>query len=156
MKKYTASYDFLVKSILVLVVILLIGSIVLKEYSATLILTSVFIVSYVLSPQYYEVHSSKITIHRFWKNVELDTSQISLFRILEKSELKFAIRTIGVGGMFGYYGWYYNKMMGKMLWYNTQRKNNVLIQMKDGKKIILSPDLPQEMVESYQNNLKLG
>lgn len=51
-----------------------------------------------------------------------------------------SIRLFGVGGLFGYYGKYYNFKMGHMTLYTTQKRNRILMTMITGKKIIISPD----------------
>ena len=54
--------------------------------------------------------------------------------------MRFAIRTFGNGGVFGYTGYFYKKGIGSMLWYCTQRANYILIEKTNGKKIVITPD----------------
>ncbi|MDZ7614650.1 MAG: PH domain-containing protein [Flavobacteriaceae bacterium] len=57
-------------------------------------------------------------------------------------QLKWTIRTLGVGGLFGYFGYFWNREIGSMIWYTSQQKNRILITLKNEDKIVISPDDP--------------
>ncbi|KAA5538429.1 hypothetical protein [Paenimyroides baculatum] len=42
-------------------------------------------------------------------------------KLIDKSDLKFAIRTFGIGGVFSYSGTFTNKKLGSMTWYLTRK-----------------------------------
>jgi hypothetical protein len=73
--------------------------------------------------------------------------------LVDKSEFRTLIRTFGVGGLFGYYGYYYSSSLGKLILYTTQRKNLILIEQKVGRKVLLSPD-GTSMLETLLTKLK--
>jgi hypothetical protein len=52
------------------------------------------------------------------------------------------IRTGGIGGLFGYYGWFRSSNLGSIFYYATQSKNRILIELNDGEKIMITPDDP--------------
>ena len=79
-----------------------------------------------------------ITINRKVKPVIIPFSEISAIRKVD--DMRFAIRTFGNGGVFGYTGYFYKKGIGSMVWYCTQRTNYVLIEKTNGKKIVITPD----------------
>jgi hypothetical protein len=97
---------------------------------------------YLFAPQSYLLTDQGLTIKRHIGPVQLNLNEISDIRILNKDEIKGLIRTFGVGGLFGYFGKYYNKTIGKMTFYATNRANAILITTKQGKKIVITPDDP--------------
>jgi uncharacterized membrane protein (Fun14 family) len=51
-----------------------------------------------------------------------------------------ALRVLGNGGIFGYTGGFATKALGRMQWYITNQQNIVLIKLRNGKLICVSPD----------------
>ena len=101
---------------------------------------SVIVFCYLYSPIKYELTDRQLIINRPVKNITINFTDISEVRSIDSSELSGTIRTFGVGGLFGYFGKYYNSTVGKMNWYTTQMRNRILIQMNTCEKIIISPD----------------
>lgn len=93
------------------------------------------------------IDTDNIIINRKLKPVTISLSGIKSIREISDSEMKNTIRTFGNGGLWGYTGWFYNRNLGKMLWYCTQRKNYILIEKTDNKKIVISPDKPDELIQ---------
>lgn len=77
---------------------------------------------------------------------KISYDEIQMVRMTEAKELAGTWRSFGVGGFFGYFGYYRSARMGNMQWYVTQRKNFVMIELKTGKKIIISPDEPSDFL----------
>ncbi|WP_432710796.1 PH domain-containing protein [Pedobacter sp.] len=105
-----------------------------------LLLISIIVVCYLLAPQSYKVNADYLTIVRAAGDKKIKLSDIAEVRALEEAEMKRAIRTFGVGGLFGYYGKYYASNIGRMTFYATQRRNKVFILTRAGDKIIITPD----------------
>ncbi|MBS4044542.1 MAG: hypothetical protein KGZ59_12085 [Chitinophagaceae bacterium] len=82
-------------------------------------------------------------------DIKLLKSEIISVGQLEKEKLKGTIRTFGVGGLFGYFGKFYNNKIGVMTLYATRRSNYVLIKTSANKKIILTPDNPEDFVKEF-------
>lgn len=166
---FKASLDNLAKGMSVAILLLFIGIGVSIIYNldptnpneiplwAALLLESfflgIFIFCYLFAPKAYLLERDKIKIIRPIGKIEITLSNISNIRIIDKSELKTLIRTFGVGGLFGYYGYYYSSSLGKLILYTTQRKNLILIVPKLGRKVILSPD-DTRMLEVLTNAIK--
>ncbi len=154
--KYSASYDTNVKVISTIVILLLLYVVwipigeIYKEPIETfnLILVGVVIVftisipvvCYIYSPQNYKIENGEFIIQRVAKDRRIKLSDIAEVRLTDKAEMKGVVRTFAVGGLFGYYGKFSSGKLGAMTWYATQHKNMVLITLKDGKKIIVTPD----------------
>lgn len=60
--------------------------------------------------------------------------------MIPRDDLKWSIRTFGNGGVFGYYGKFFNNSFGSMTWFATRRENFVMLILKDGRKIVVTPD----------------
>lgn len=82
-------------------------------------------------------------------------ADIREIRVVSDPEMAGAIRIFGVGGLFGYYGRYYVPQLGSMIFYATRRDNQVYIQTKQGKKIVLTPQ-NIGMVESLKGSRSLA
>ena len=110
-----------------------------------------YILCYGLSPKSYEINENSLIIKRPFKNVVIDRSQIISATPVESSKLRWAVRTFGVGGLFGYFGKFWNKEFGDMTWYASQRSHTVLITTNDLQKIILTPDQEVDFIKEVMN-----
>ena len=108
------------------------------------------IIVYLLRPNNYSVSSDKLLIHRAISNIEIDRNNIQMVKEIDESQVKNSLRTFGVGGFFGNFGKFWNSTLGNMTWYVTRKNNFILVETKDQKKIILTPDKPEEFVASFQ------
>lgn len=104
------------------------------------LIIALYIYMYMLQTLSISVDGYAITINRKMKPVTIPFSEITSVRKVD--DMRFAIRTFGNGGVFGYTGYFYKKGIGSMLWYCTQRANYILIETK-GKKIVITPDDPE-------------
>ena len=108
--------------------------------SVLLFLIAIIFVCYILSPRYYQLDETTLTINKAIKSRKLLLREISDVKLITKEDLKGTYRTFGVGGLFGYYGKFRNQHLGAMTWYATQNKNYLLLVLKSGDKIVLTPD----------------
>ncbi|MFN8322554.1 MAG: PH domain-containing protein [Chitinophagales bacterium] len=104
-----------------------------------------FIFCYLYHPTAYSVSRDVITIHRPLSSVIISRSDILEIRIPTQAEMRWSIRTFGVGGLFGYFGKFTNTQLGNMTWYATQRSNYVLL-ITNTNRIILTPDNPKNFL----------
>ncbi len=138
-------------------------SITIKNHDADMVwigalLPGVFIlllsISYLYKPQSYLVTPKAIIIKRTVKSVEIPLDQIREVKSISEEEMGLALRLFGNGGVFGFTGYFFSGKMGRMRWYATRKNNYVLIVTKPNKKIILTPDLQQELVLALTNKMK--
>ena len=107
-----------------------------------IILFTTDLICYLLHPIAYELNKDELIIKRPFKQVVIKRNDIADIQFLTDEQLKWTIRSFGVGGLFGYFGYFYNRQLGSMLWYTSQRKNRILIRLKNEEKIVISPDDP--------------
>ncbi len=125
------------------------GAFPLLNAMPAVLLMLVILVSWLYSPYAYEITSSELIILRRFMPVRIALSSITGVRIIAPEEMKFSIRVCGVGGLFGCYGFYYNKTLGKYSLYARNTKGFVLVEA-GSKKIVLTPD----DIEGFVGGLK--
>lgn len=112
------------------------------------------VVCYLLHPTSYELNKDELIIKRPIKPVVIKRTDIEDIVFLTDEQLKWTIRSFGVGGLFGYFGYFYNRQLGSMLWYTSQRTNRILIRLKNEEKIVISPD--NEQLYDFLTNSRTG
>lgn len=154
--EYKASLDTLAKIISLAAIILLMVivyrsikiltiseddlSIILKHSGIILLCIAVMLFCYYSAPQSYKVDNTDLTIVRPLNDKKIKLTDISEIETIADSVLIPAIRTFGVGGLFGYYGKYYYPKIGKMTYFNTKKTNRILIKTKQDQNIMITPD----------------
>lgn len=158
--KFSASFDKLTKGITRATTVLLILFILLPLFIKTYIgwitsgvLAIAYIVCFCMRPISYEIAETHIIIHQQFSKVIIDKQSIISVREVPPGDLSNSIRTFGVGGLFGFFGKFYNRKIGKMQWYATRRNNAVLIVTTNNSNIIITPDQPAAFVDAYDNKL---
>ena len=98
-----------------------------------------------LAPQRLEIGADAIVILRRYKSIVLERENIKSIEPLTKRDMRGAIRTCGVGGLFGYFGYYYSNKLGSFKLFATSFDNLYLIKLWSGKTIVLSCAEPDKM-----------
>ena len=157
---YKTSLDKLAKAVTIGVTILF-AVIIVGQFSiikitgraipiyTTVALLLIYFIAFAFSPIHYQLSADQLIIHRFFKDVIIDRTQIKTVELLDKEKISWAIRTFGVGGLFGYYGKFANAKLGSMTWYATRKDRTVLVSTMNNKKIILTPDEPERFVANF-------
>lgn len=98
-----------------------------------------------LAPQRLEVGESQIVVLRRYNSVVIRRDEVKSVERLPDNALRGAIRTGGVGGLFGYFGNYYSRSIGSFSLYATGSDNLFLIRKWDGKNIVINCAEPDKM-----------
>lgn len=106
----------------------------------------IYFLAFAFSPIAYVITADEIIIRRPLKDVRIKRIAIDHVEMVDKKAMIGAIRTFGVGGLFGYYGSFANTSIGSMTWYATRRDTAVLLRTVNDKKIILTPNERQQFV----------
>lgn len=113
-----------------------------------------FVFCYILSPKHYVVGAHNLMAYSKWQFVfSWPLKEITSAKLVSKEQLGWTLiifRVFGVGGLFGYYGLFYNLTFGWTWWYASQNKNYVLLELQNGKKVILTPDNPEEFINALK------
>lgn len=154
---YKASLDLQAKFITIIITILF-AAIIIGGLSVTkgvnplipiftaVFLTAIYFIVFALRPISYTLTTDTLIIHRLFKDVEINRSQIAKTELLAKDQTSWSVRTFGVGGLFGYFGKFANSKLGSMTWYATRKDRMVLVLSTNNKKIIVTPDDEHDFV----------
>lgn len=158
---YKTSMDKVTKGITIGVTILF-AVIIIAQYNilkdtshtipnyTTITLLILYFITFAFRPINYEITDELLIVHRIFKAVKISKNSIKSVELIDKDKIRPALRTFGVGGVFGYYGKFANFKMGTMTWYATRKNNTVLVLTKDNKKIILTPNDPVNFVHEFE------
>lgn len=158
---YKTSMDNVTKGITIGVTILF-AIIIVGQYSiikdvrhsipnyTTIALLLIYFIAFAFRPISYEITDEQLVVHRIFMDVRIFKDSIKSVEIIDKDKVRPALRTFGVGGLFGYFGKFANFKMGTMTWYATRKNNTVLLITKDNKKIILTPNEPVNFVNEFE------
>ena len=123
----------------------------LVRIGVVMLLVTFILVCYLLSTKSYKLTDDQITITRPLRSFSIKLADIIKVELLSPEQLSGLIRTFGVGGMFGYYGKYYNSTLGPINLYTTQRRNRIMIVTRANVAFVISPDdssLYQKLISS--------
>lgn len=115
----------------------------------SILLLVIYFGTFLFRPINYNLTNEKLIIHRPLTDVKIDLKEIKSVEQLDKGKLAWTIRTFGVGGLFGYWGRFSNRKIGSMTWYATRRNKAVLVTTISDKKIVLTPDEPEQFVGAF-------
>ncbi|MFT3920208.1 PH domain-containing protein [Cloacibacterium sp.] len=153
MKNFTSKMDkrtglmttsFVVFAVAVPFVMYKLGAPRVSLFMVSLIMALAFITSYMMIPQLF-LNDKTIVIKNNFVNIKIPFDDINT--IEENPKIGLNIRTMGVGGLFGHFG-YFN---GNDVWYVTNIYNKVKITMKSGKVYMISPENPEEFIKKVKN-----
>lgn len=103
-------------------------------------------------PLGYEVTDEAVVIRRSIRPLRILLSQVAEVR---RVELTGVVRVFGVGGFFGYWGRFTSTQLGAFRAYFTQRGNLLCLFLKDGDRVVLSPDDPDGMIAEIRGRTLL-
>jgi hypothetical protein len=127
-QSFAASYDLAAKIISSLVVVvLLVSFITTRSALVGVILLCILVLTYLYSPQSYEVSDGTILIKRLIGTVRVPLDSIRELRTGNADDFLACTRLWASGGLFGYFGLFKTRKLGKCKWYMTNRRNSVII-----------------------------
>ena len=153
MKNFTSKMDkktglmttsFVVFAVAVPFVMYKLGAPRVSLFMVSLIMALAFITSYMMIPQLF-LNDKTIVIKNNFVNIKIPFQDIQNIEACPNIGLN--IRTLGVGGVFGHFG-YYN---GNDVWYVTNVYRKVKIETKTGKVYMISPENPEEFIKKVKN-----
>jgi len=107
--------------------------------AAALLVLGLMLGIYVFSPRSYRVEESWVTVDRIGPKVRIHAAHIL---DVKPVTLGLAIRTCGCAGFFGAWGWFWTRGIGSYRAYLTRKDNLVLLELKNRRPVVLSPDDP--------------
>ena len=100
---------------------------------------------YLWAPRAYTVTDNKIIVKRLIGDFQITAAQ--------KPErwrwTWWGIRLFGSGGLYGYYGFFSFRDLGRVCMHATNRNNLVLVKDKKGRRFLLSPSEPGKFIQLF-------
>ena len=119
-------------------------------FYTTLTCLFIYFLAFGFRPVKYKIKQDEIEICRPLLNARIRRSEVLHAEVIGSDVMHGAIRTWGVGGLWGYYGNFYSFTLGRMTWYAT-RKDKVVLLKTEKDNIILTPDDPEMFVENIMS-----
>ena len=95
------------------------------------------------SPQRLEISQSQITVLRRYDSITIPRSMILSIVPLEPKDMKRVYTDGGCAGLFGYFGGFRSKQLGRFKMYATSMENLYLITLSDSRKIVIGCTEPK-------------
>ena len=112
------------------------------------IMIAVIVTAYLMIPK-IDLEQGSLKIKNTFVDIQVPVKSIKYVELITKTG--FNLRTFGIGGLFGYFG-YFN---GNDVWYVTNVRKKVKIQT-ERKTYLISPEEPQKFIneiEKLKNNI---
>ncbi|MEP7353878.1 MAG: PH domain-containing protein [Acidobacteriota bacterium] len=104
-----------------------------------LVSAAVIGLGFAYSPRGYEISGGALRVKRLVGDVVFPLNTLRFVRDANAADFWGCVRLWGSGGLFGYYGLFWSKALGRSRWYVTDRSKAMILA--DGDRVILvSPD----------------
>jgi len=100
----------------------------------------------------YSIQDGKLLVLRLGWAKGIPFSEIIDVEV-KPNAMMGSIRTWGIGGMFGYIGYFNNRILKSYKAYATHRRKTVVVSTKDHL-IVVTPDDPEEFVASLKESIR--
>ena len=112
----------------------------------SLVIVAILLVAAVFAIRGYSVMDGRLLIHRLgWSN-KFDLAELVSAEVSPGATMG-SLRTMGIGGLFGFVGHFHNEILGSYKAYATNEFNTVVLVFGD-QTIVVTPDDPEEFVEA--------
>jgi len=99
----------------------------------------------------YHIEDKQLKILRLGWSKDIDLSEINTVEI-KPYAMTGSVRTFGIGGLFGYVGYFRNSILKGYKAYVTHRDKTVVITTEE-EQVVISPDDPEAFVASIEASL---
>lgn len=151
--QFRAPWDFLLV-VITSGIILLFGALsyAMPGFISTILLWSIVLGCAAFGVYGYSIQDGKLKILRLGWSKDIDFSEIK--KVEDKPNAMLgSFRRFGIGGLFGYIGYFSNSILGRYKAYATHTKKTVLLHVND-EQIVLSPDNPKEFISVLEEEIK--
>ena len=133
-----------------------IGENVTVGFIVIFVLLFALLSTFFVYPQYVVSTDEGIGIHMLLHTKMIPYSDIDRIERVEESVMKgwTTIRLFGIGGFFGFIGWFRSPQIGTYLAFITDPKKVFLIYRKSGKPVAISVSEPDDFMPYFLKNKK--
>lgn len=149
-KQFKAPWDCLLITITTVSLILLfIGGIYSHNLIIKILLSGIVLLAASFGVYGYIIQDNLLTINRLGWSTHIILSDI--ISIEHKPyAMSGSLRLWGIGGVFGYIGYFKNRSLSNYKAYATNRRKTVIISTNKNDQIVVTPDNPEEFVQSLK------
>jgi hypothetical protein len=115
---------------------------------ASLVMVAIVLVAAIFAIRGYSVLQGKLLIHRLGWATKYDLTRLSSVEISPGATVG-SMRTMGIGGLFGFVGHYHNAVLGSYKAYATNDLNTVVLVFEE-ETIVVTPDDPAGFVAAVE------
>jgi hypothetical protein len=149
-KQFKAPWDWLLITITtVCLTLLFIGGFLSQNLAIIILLTGISLLAASLGVYGYSIHDQLLEIKRLGWSTHIDLSDIKNIEY-SPNAMSGSLRLLGIGGVFGFIGYFKNRSLGKYRAYATHRQKTVIITTNMNDQIVVTPDDPQAFVQSVK------
>ncbi len=106
-----------------------------------------------LAPRSYAIRNGTLRINRWLAPIEIPLASVEAVEALPVERLAGARRTLGNGGLFGYYGQFRSPALGSFRMYATRGDGYVLVRA--GRLYVVTPQSPDLFIERLNHERAL-
>jgi hypothetical protein len=161
MSTFPAKLDALAKMITVAVVVAVVVPFITigqhfganHDYKIVLVpvlLIAAFLFTVLYKPKSFTINPSVLKITQVGFSKVIPMTDIEHIEVADRKELGLGLRTFGSGGFLGYLGKFWYSKIGHITFYVTDRDKMLLVRLKTGKKIMISPDDQVGFLNAYR------
>ena len=124
-----------------------------ERYLLTALMLPLPIIFFSMAPRYLCLYGDELIVKRWVGRVTIYTKDIISIEEADRSVVMFSKRTMGNGGMFGYYGHFYSRKYGKYRMFAGELSNLYLIRTPK-QSFVISCSNPELIAELQQKTQK--
>lgn len=159
--KFSAPTDIVVKVVsnaaIILALLLLYDYLYQNSYiglTGLIILMCVLLSAWCYHPQYYLLEEDCLKIKRPVGSITIPYHEIYTAGTITKSDLGSHFRLFACGGLFGYFGLYTSKNMGRFYMWCTNKDNMIAMITSNDKIIVISPSDAEACAHAINDKLR--
>jgi hypothetical protein len=104
------------------------------------------------APRGYVLAGDTLRIKRWAGEQVIRLTRSTQVTLLEGPLLRRAIRLFGSGGLFGYFGIFYTRELGKFLMAATRTQGRVIVRpAPNSRAVIITPESPEQFIEAIDH-----
>jgi hypothetical protein len=110
------------------------------------LLAAIAALAWALAPRGFSVEAGRVRVERHLLPVEIPLREVRAAEVLPEGALRASVRLWGSGGLFGYYGRFWSKRLGRYRLYATRASG--LVRLATARDTwVFSPEPPARFVE---------
>ncbi len=114
------------------------------------LIAATLIPCFMLAPRKIVLTDTQLVLHKGVGKLRLSYADMESVSIYRPTKGVVDVRTFGIGGIFGFIGYFYNKQTGHYIAYVGDYSQAFLVRMKNGKKYMLSCGNHQSIVAAVK------